>query len=150
MEILEQTPPKPKKQRRSSKPEAVKAAVIAKAAIGESNAQIANDLDIDRATVRNILSSTEVASVIQQGKSDAIRMIPDAIRTFQHHLRANNAKVATSVLNGTGVLSSDSGSKGNTQVNILIERGTFYSPTQNGSIQPAGRIDNLRSDAKAD
>ena len=108
--------------RRSNKPPAVKAAVINRAAAGFSKTRIARELGLSRPTVNVILNETEIAEVIQQGKSDAVRMVPKAINVFNHALENNNARVATSVLTGVGVLKSEAnGGSARVTLNIVMD-----------------------------
>jgi DNA-binding MarR family transcriptional regulator len=96
--------PRAAKQRRSIKSPQVKEAVIAHALIGASNTQIAKDLQIDRATVKNILTSAEIQQHIEVGRSDCVRMIPQSVRVIRQRLEKGSETAALSVLRGTQVL----------------------------------------------
>jgi predicted transcriptional regulator len=69
----------------------VKAAVIIRAAAGRSKKRIAKDLGLSRNTVSSILNEAEVSTVIEQGKSDVLRMVPKATEVFNHALDQNNS-----------------------------------------------------------
>jgi hypothetical protein len=92
------------KRRKSSKPPLVQQAVIANALLGASNLQIAKDLNIDRATVKRILSSTDIQHHIEIGRSDCVRMIPKSVRVIRQRLEKGSETAALSILRGTQVL----------------------------------------------
>jgi hypothetical protein len=93
-----------KPKRKSTKPPVVQQAVIAKALIGATNSQIANDLDLDRGTVRAILSAAEIQQSIEIGRSDCIRMIPRSIKVIDQRLAKGSETAALAILRGTNVL----------------------------------------------
>src|SRR5271166_1358867 len=64
------------KQRRSTKPPVVQAAIIARNALGDSKTDIARDLGISRQTVHSILNSSELEQTITAGRSRAVSLIP--------------------------------------------------------------------------
>lgn len=96
------------KQRRSLKDPVVKQAVIAHALLGANNSQIAKHLDIDRSTVKAILSATEIQQQVELGRSRAISLIPRSLDVIENRLEKNDGNVAISLLRGTNVLMNQS------------------------------------------
>jgi DNA-binding IclR family transcriptional regulator len=82
----------------------VQQAVLANALIGASNSQIAKDLNIDRATVKRILSASDMQHHIEIGRSDCVRMIPKSVRVIRQRLEKGSETAALSILRGTQVL----------------------------------------------
>jgi hypothetical protein len=116
------TPTSFPRSKHSTKPAVVKAAVIIRAAAGRSKKRIAKDLGLSRNTVSSILNEAEVSTVIEQGKSDVLRMVPKATEVFNHALDQNNTRVATSVLTVVGVLKADSDREtGRITLNITLD-----------------------------
>jgi hypothetical protein len=92
------------RKRKSIKSPVVKQAVIAHALLGATNLQIAKDLQIDRATVRNILSSTEINHHIEVGRSRAVSLIPRSLDVAEYRLSKNDGSMALGILRGCNVL----------------------------------------------
>lgn len=92
---------------RSIKPPSVQAAVIAKKTLGDSNLKIANDLEINRATVQNILEQCNYKQLVEEGKIRVFKMIPKACDAFDGALDRKDVSVATTVLKGCGVLETE-------------------------------------------
>lgn len=95
-----------RKPRRSNKPPLVKAAVIAKAMLGTSNTQIAEDLDINRNTVRAILSESELQQHVKEVRSDLVLGgdLWKARKVMREKLEKGSESAATSILKGFNVL----------------------------------------------
>ena len=66
----------------SNKPQVLKTAAIAKAAVGESISQIAKDLDVSRPTIHRILSEAEFGSLVDAGKYSLYDKIPEAAELY--------------------------------------------------------------------
>jgi hypothetical protein len=113
----------PKPTRKSYKPGLVKAAVIAKALIGEHNSKIARDLNIDRSTVRTILDSSTIRQQIEEGRSDCVRMIPRSIRVIDQRLEKGSETAALAILRGTQVLVNAplAANQTNIQANVWLQ-----------------------------
>jgi len=96
---------------KSKKPESVKQAVVAKRLQGESKRQIAQDLEIHRETVDNILDESQVEASLAQWRRDYLQLVPKALNIVTRMLEdAQNGPVdkdlfgaALQVLKGTGV-----------------------------------------------
>jgi predicted transcriptional regulator len=91
----------------TSKSPAVQAAVIAKHMIGESKSQIAEDLGMSRVTVNHILSDSEIANMIAEGKSSIVRLIPKSIKAFERAIDKGKTPEAETILRSTGVFAPE-------------------------------------------
>ena len=67
---------------RSRKPQVVKMAVVAKSALGVSKAQTARELGISHDTMRRILSESELASLVDEGRRSLYECIPEAAQVL--------------------------------------------------------------------
>jgi len=95
-----------KKQRRSFKPPALKEAVIAKAMLQTSNAQIARDLAIDPSTVKAILNASEIQAHVQEVRSAFVtdNKLWKAKKVICAKLDKGSESAATTILRGFNVL----------------------------------------------
>jgi hypothetical protein len=108
---------KPKRPRKSIKSGMVKETVIAKALLGDSNSKIARDLDIDRSTVKTILSATDFQQHIEEIRSDVV-LTGDlwlARNVLHDKLVKGSESAATTMLRGFNVLRANA----ETTVNVL-------------------------------
>ncbi len=71
---------------------------------GKDKTQIAKDLNLDRTTVRRILSEPEVAARVQEGYSRCIELIPKAVDAVETDLEKGNGNLGIAILKGVGVL----------------------------------------------
>lgn len=109
----------------SNKPPAVQAAVLAKRMNGDSKRQIAEDLEISRNTVTRILTDTELTQVVAEGKTGIYRLIPKAVKAFEHALDKNRTSEAELILRSTGVLPQEQvvgGSSTTVNLGVFPER----------------------------
>lgn len=108
----------------TSKSPSVQAAVIAKHMIGESKSQISEDLGISRVTINNILSDTEVATILAEGKSSVIRLIPKSVKALERAIkRGKTTEEAQLVLRSTGVLAPEQSGAPSVNVNFGVFGG---------------------------
>lgn len=119
---------------KSTKPEPVKAAVIARTVQGDSKTQIAKDLGIDRATVRRIIDTSEISKIVEQGKSDCYAMVPRSTLNVGNAVNRGNLKASFGVLRGTGVLKNGNGN-GN---HLHVGGATFILAVADAGV--AGRL----------
>lgn len=105
----------------SNKPQSVKSAVIALTLAGESNSQIARELEISRPTVQRILDESEISKIVAEGKSRAISFIPLSLDAVEDSLRKKNPKTAISILQGTGILRTGNESVAAAPPNIQVK-----------------------------
>ena len=103
----------PKKQRKSTKPAAIKTAVTAKYLIGETKTQIAKDLGIAHNTVNSILNAQEINELVLEGRSKCVQMIPRSVRVMSDRLAKGSETAALAILRGTQVLQNQA-----VQVNV--------------------------------
>jgi len=96
-------------QRQSIKPATVKQAVLAKAMLGDSNTQIAKDLEIDRSTVRTILSQADFQRHASEVRSDIVLSgdLWRARRVMRTRLNKGSESAAVAMLRGFNVLRMD-------------------------------------------
>lgn len=113
-------------KKKSNKSEAVKGAVIAKHLSGDSNSQIARDLEVSRPTVIRILSEAEIDSFVQGGKASLIELIPTAVKTYGTALGSDPDR-AESFLERLKVLPGKE-SGGNVTLNNFIGIGSLPRP----------------------
>lgn len=95
---------KDKKRRKTNKPVAVQAAVIAESMMGKSNSQISRDLEIHRDTVAVILSQAELGRLRNVGITRCHQMIESASDTMETAIKTGDIAASTTILKGTGVL----------------------------------------------
>jgi hypothetical protein len=113
-------------KRKSNKPKAVQAAVIAKRVLGDSQRRIAKDLGISRSTVGVILSEAELDQFVQHGKSGLAELIPDAVTTYGSGVKSNVDR-AESFLERMRVLPAKE-SSGSLTLNNFIGIGNLPRP----------------------
>jgi len=101
---------------KSTKPEPVKAAVIARTVQGESKSKIARDLEIDRATVRRIIDASEISRIVEEGKSECYGMVPKSVSNIEAAVNQGDVKASFGILKGTGVLKN--GNSNGNQVHV--------------------------------
>lgn len=92
---------------KSNKPAVTKTAVIAKAAVGESNTKIAEDLGISRPTVQRILSEAEFDKFAQQARSGVFLLVPKALEALERALDAGNVAEAKMILRNVGAIKAE-------------------------------------------
>jgi hypothetical protein len=90
-----------RKQRKSNKSPAVKAAVLVQRANGAQKSQIAKQLDIARGTVDAIIEEANLDVQLQSGVLQSVTLIPEAIRVAKHRLSQNSENMAIKVLENT-------------------------------------------------
>jgi hypothetical protein len=106
------------------KPPAVQALVISKAMNGDSKRQIAEDLGIGRNTVTKILCEAEINRFVNEGKSDLIRMIPEAVAGIRKAIKAGKTtEEAQLVLRSTGVIAPEQSGAPSLNVNFGVFGG---------------------------
>jgi hypothetical protein len=96
-----------KKKGKSNKPQAVKAAVIAKSVGGKSNSQIAQDLNISRPTVARILDEAELTSLVAEGKTGIYQLIGKSVKALERALDKGDTSEAKMILRSVGVLPNE-------------------------------------------
>lgn len=102
----------------------VQAAVIAKHMLGESKAQIADDLGMSRLTVSKILTDAQIATLVNEGKSEVFRMIPEAVAGIRKAIKAGKTtEEAQLVLRSTGVLAPEESGAPSVNVNFGVFGG---------------------------
>ena len=77
---------------------------MAKAIEGKSNRQIAREEKMDRHTVGRILSQREVQEQLAAYRQELLSKVPKALEVYDFHLKKNNDRVATAILEGTQAL----------------------------------------------
>lgn len=93
-----------RKARRSSKPPAVKAAVLIKRSQGVTKSQIARDLEITRPTVNAIIEESDLDRQLSSGVLLCSTLIPKAIGVVDQRLEKGSEAAAFRLLEGIGVL----------------------------------------------
>lgn len=108
----------PRSNKGRETPQVVKTKVLAAHLNGESNSQIARDLDLSRPTVRKIIDQSEVASVVKEYQDRVVtELVPKAFTAVESDLDKKNGRIGLGVLNGTKVLNP--GPAVGTQVNVF-------------------------------
>lgn len=107
----------------STKSQVTKTAVLAKAVLGESKSQIAEDLGITRDTVRRILDESELATLVAEGKTGVYQLIGKSIKAFEHALDKHKTAEATVILRATGVLPQEN--TDNRNFSATVNLGVF-------------------------
>jgi hypothetical protein len=92
----------------STKPPAVKAAVLVRYAEGHSKAEIARRLRIDRETVTRILSEPEHKEAIEASRSRCVGLLPKAERAVERQLDKGDGDLGLRFLEKSGVLTGGS------------------------------------------
>lgn len=105
----------------------VQAMVIAKHLQGESNSQIARDLEIARTTVIKILSQSEIDEFVERGRSGLYELIPQAVKTYGGGV-AENVDRAESFLERMKVLPSKVTEANGNTINNFIGIGNLPRP----------------------
>lgn len=95
-------------KRNSRQSEPIKAAIVAKRALGESKAQIARDLELAESTVTDVLDSCDFKALIESGRIRVHRLIPRACDAIEMALDEGNGNIGIKILQGVGVLQSES------------------------------------------
>jgi hypothetical protein len=104
----------PRHKRREFKlriPPAKQAIVLIEAARGKSKSQIAKDCRLDRGTVANILSQSEMVEKIQEGRSRLLGLVPKMVDVVERSLFKDTDRATDSAhtaLKGLGVYSPKS------------------------------------------
>ena len=104
---------------KSTKPPIVKTNVLTRHIQGASNSLIAEELNISRPTVQRILEESEIDTIVKQGRSRVIQLIPKSIDVVDKRLDRCDGSVAISLLRGTQVLQNDAVTN-NTQNNFAF------------------------------
>ena len=105
----------------TNKSPVVQAAVLAKAMVGESKRQIAEDLGLGRNTVTGILGDTELNQLVLSGKTSIYRMIPEAVEGIRKAIkRGKTTEEAQLVLRSTGVLEPEQTGAPSVNVNFGV------------------------------
>jgi len=114
-----------KNQRRSVKPTMVKTAVLAKTIAGDNMSKIAKDLDIDRSTVRTILSASDIQQSVEAIRSEMV-LDGDLLltrRNLRRKLESGSESVTLAVARGYGILKSNP----ETTINVLNVGAASYA-----------------------
>ena len=78
-------------------------AILARAAEGKSQRQIAREVPCNRRTVARILSAPEVKAMLNQTDSELHSLLPLAVKVYEKQLKDNNPQVATNLFVGLQV-----------------------------------------------
>ena len=78
-------------------------AILARAAEGKSQRQIAREVSCNRRTVARILSAPEVKAMLNQTDSELHSLLPLAVETYERLLKEHNPQIATNLLVGLQV-----------------------------------------------
>lgn len=70
------------------------------------------------ATVAKVLSQSELATMVNEGRSSVVELIPRSVRVADYRLSKNDGNVAMGILRGTGVLRQDA-----VNVNVMAANG---------------------------
>lgn len=99
----------PKRKRQSRMPLGVKASVAAMAAQNATISDISRTCDIDRATVRTILSQADIQQHVEEVRSDFVLAgdLWKARKVMRQKLNKGSESAATTILRGFNVLQSN-------------------------------------------
>jgi len=122
------------KKRKSNKPKAVQAAVIAKRVLGESQRQIAKDLGISRSTVGVILSEAELGQLVERSKAVIFSALPKIAETYVAGA-AEKFERAESALERLNVIPTK-GAGGGLTLNNFIGIGSLARPDTRKPLLP--------------
>ncbi len=78
--------PETPKRRKSRKSGTVRATVVARKILGDSNRKIARDLGINRETVGRIIDDSEYREIVKSHRQEILDLIPKAIRAYRETL----------------------------------------------------------------
>jgi Homeodomain-like domain len=78
-------------------------AILARAAEGKSQRQIAREVPCNRRTVARILSAPEVKAMLNQTDSELHSLLLLAVKVYEKQLKYNNPQVATNLFVGLQV-----------------------------------------------
>jgi predicted transcriptional regulator len=86
-------------------PAAIQARVIAGCLAGKSKSQVHRETGLSRATIRRILSQSEVEAILASYRDQVRDLVPNAIKVCARNLRGKRAswKLAIEILKGTQV-----------------------------------------------
>ena len=88
----------------STKPPAIKAAVIARYVEGKPKAKIARELAIDRETVTRILDEPGTKEAIEASRKRCLELLPKAERAVERQLDEGDGDLGLRLLEKSGVL----------------------------------------------
>lgn len=94
----------PEKPYKSRLPLATQAAIIARSVIGgETNADVAEALDVDPHTVSRVLSQPEIKQSVEDTKSALAVRLPRSVRVVDYHLNRNSLDAAKFTIRSMGI-----------------------------------------------
>lgn len=93
----------------STKPPAIKAATIARYVEGQSKAEIARELQIDRETVARILDEPGIKEAVEASRMRCMALLPKAERAVERQLDDGDGDLGLRLLEKSGVLSGERG-----------------------------------------
>jgi len=114
-------PAKPKLPSKSTKPQAVKTAVIAKSLDGQPKRRIAKDLGITTNTVRSILKESQIDSLLEAGTIQCARLIPKSVEVINRRLDKDSETAAFRLLEGIGVLGPNATKQGSSPMHASVQ-----------------------------
>jgi len=88
----------------STKPPAIKAAVLARYVEGKPKAKIARELSIDRETVTRILDEPGIREAIEASRKRCLELLPKAERAVERQLDGGDGDLGLRLLEKSGVL----------------------------------------------
>ena len=92
------------KKSRSTIAPTVKNAILVKRASGQSKLSIAKEMHVAPGTVRKVLTEADFDQLIQQGRSDVMELVPDAIQGIKKACAKGDGSTAIRLLEGVSVL----------------------------------------------
>lgn len=154
-QVLENQPPparKAYKPRKTLKPPAIQAKVLALRHLGNSKEQIAKDLSIDKRTVTSVLELHDFDRELETGRSLSVNLIPDAIRVAKYKLSQNSENMAIKVLENTiWPLNQKAGKAIDPRLTLSIQNlmgnVTVQAPQEK---QNDGRVENVATSGPSD
>lgn len=124
----------------SRKPQAIKTAVIAKRAQGETTTKIARDLGIAINTANGIIEQSGIEKILEGYKTESIGLIPEALRVARVRLAGNSEAMCVKVLENS-IWPLDT--KGNSS---KMSGDTILQQTIQNLIMPASRAQETSED----